>query len=69
MFISILFLWLVPAHQLAAQFKFEKAAWLSKDNGLPSNDIRVVTKSQDGFIWIGTHEGLCRFDGIQFHQS
>jgi ligand-binding sensor domain-containing protein len=66
-FISILFLWLSPAYRLAAQFKFEKSAWLSRDNGLPSNDIRVVTKSQDGFIWIGTHEGLCRFDGIQFH--
>lgn len=64
--ISIWLLLLLPPG-LTAQYKFDKGTWLSKNNGLPSNDIRVVTKSQDGFIWIGTHEGLCRFDGIQMH--
>jgi ligand-binding sensor domain-containing protein len=65
--ILLLILLLAPAHRLTAQYKFEKATWLSKDNGLPSNDIRAITKGRNGFVWIGTHEGLCRFDGIQFH--
>jgi ligand-binding sensor domain-containing protein/two-component sensor histidine kinase len=56
----IYFLTGISAH---AQFKFEKAIVISKDNGLPVNDIRCIRKSADGFVWIGTSDGLCRFDG------
>jgi ligand-binding sensor domain-containing protein len=24
-----------------------------------------MAKGEDGFIWIATEEGLCRFDGLQ----
>lgn len=58
---------LLPVHRVTAQFKLDKAILINKDNGLPSNDIRVITKSDDGFVWIGTRDGLCRFDGLQFH--
>lgn len=46
-----------------SQYRFEKAVALTADNGLPSNDIRRITKGPDGFIWIATSEGLCRYDG------
>ncbi len=46
-----------------AQFKFDKAVMISKENGLPANDIRSLRKGSDGFVWMGTVEGLCRFDG------
>jgi ligand-binding sensor domain-containing protein/signal transduction histidine kinase len=39
--------------------------WLT-ENGLPQNTIHRVTQGQDGYIWIGTEEGLARFDGINF---
>src|SRR5688572_19074929 len=58
---------LVATQQLSAQYKIEQAILLNKEIGLPSNDIRQITKSEDGFIWIGTREGLCRFDGLQFY--
>ena len=66
-FILTLTLWLTAAPRMAAQFKFDKAALLDNNTGLPSNDIRAITKSEDGFMWIGTNEGLCRYDGIQFY--
>lgn len=36
---------------------------LDTANGLPSNKINVIHRSSDGFIWIGTSAGLCRYDG------
>src|SRR5712671_6398402 len=36
------------------------------DNGLPQNSIEAITQSQDGYLWLGTQEGLCRFDGARF---
>jgi PAS domain S-box-containing protein len=37
------------------------------DNGLPTNDVRSVVQTQDGYIWAATVKGLCRFDGLRFH--
>lgn len=33
--------------------------------GLPSNTIGAIKKDSLGFIWIGTKQGLCRFDGCE----
>lgn len=46
--------------------KLENSIKFTKENGLPSNSIRSIAETEDGFIWIGTGEGLCRFDGTQF---
>ena len=32
--------------------------------GLCHNSVLCVTQTRDGFIWIGTRDGLCRFNGI-----
>jgi ligand-binding sensor domain-containing protein len=50
---------------VSAQFRFEKPVVITKENGLPVNNIRSITKGEDGFVWIATSEGLCRFDGLQ----
>lgn len=39
---------------------------LTTRDGLPSNIISAVTQDQNDFIWIGTANGLCRFDGYRF---
>lgn len=36
---------------------------VSSVNGLPQNSGRVLLQDQDGFVWIGTEDGLVRFDG------
>ncbi|HEY9113779.1 MAG TPA: two-component regulator propeller domain-containing protein [Bacteroidales bacterium] len=36
------------------------------DNGLPQNSVNCIMQDSQGFIWIGTQDGLCRYDGYQF---
>jgi ligand-binding sensor domain-containing protein/serine/threonine protein kinase len=33
---------------------------------LPQNTVLAITQTRDGYIWIGTYEGLVRFDGTKF---
>jgi ligand-binding sensor domain-containing protein/two-component sensor histidine kinase len=35
-------------------------------DGLVGNNIRKIIQDQQGFIWIATWDGLCRFDGYRF---
>src|SRR6185295_15087592 len=46
-----------------SQFRHE--VWLT-ENGLPQNTVHALAQTKDGYIWIGTEEGLARFDGIKF---
>jgi ligand-binding sensor domain-containing protein len=39
---------------------------LDKSNGLSHNHIYSFLRDRKGFIWIGTIEGLCRYDGYSF---
>jgi signal transduction histidine kinase/ligand-binding sensor domain-containing protein len=34
--------------------------------GLPQDSIRAIAQTSDGFLWLGTDEGLARFDGYEF---
>ena len=36
------------------------------EQGLPQNSVFAIIQSHNGYIWIGTQEGLLRFDGIKF---
>lgn len=36
------------------------------EDGLPNNIVQAITQTHDGYLWIGTREGLARFDGINF---
>ncbi len=36
------------------------------ENGLASNTIRSIVQDRNEFIWFGTDNGLCRFDGTVF---
>ncbi|MFO0601206.1 MAG: two-component regulator propeller domain-containing protein [Myxococcaceae bacterium] len=39
--------------------------WTSRD-GLPQNVVHRVLAPRSGFLWLGTQEGLVRFDGVRF---
>jgi PAS domain S-box-containing protein len=34
--------------------------------GLPQNSVLAITQTRDGYLWLGTEEGLARFDGVSF---
>ena len=36
------------------------------DRGLPHNTVLALAQTRDGYLWIGTWEGLVRFDGARF---
>ena len=39
--------------------------WGVKD-GLPQVTADSITQTRDGYLWIGTQEGVARFDGVRF---
>jgi ligand-binding sensor domain-containing protein len=49
----------VPLNELARDF------WLTQD-GLPQSSVSAILQSRDGYLWVGTQEGLARFDGVVF---
>jgi signal transduction histidine kinase/ligand-binding sensor domain-containing protein len=58
-------LFLLAGPALAQQFSVTN--WGHKD-GLPSTTVYSIAQTTDGFLWIGTGDGLIRFDGFQFIQ-
>ena len=39
---------------------------LDTSNGLPNNTVKCIAQDKQGFMWFGTFDGLCRFDGVNF---
>jgi PAS domain S-box-containing protein len=50
-----------------ALFQYNFQTW-SRKNGLPYNRIGAITQTDDGFLWLGTENGLARFDGYGFER-
>ena len=51
-----------PAKSL---FQFNCRNW-TRQNGLLPDKINSIVQSKDGYIWLGTQNGLVRFDGLDF---
>ena len=45
--------------------QFTHQSW-DTDDGLPQNSINAIANTEDEFLWLGTQEGLVRFDGLEF---
>ena len=44
---------------------FDFQSW-QMEQGLPQSDVRALTQTREGYIWIGGDDGLARFDGQRF---
>jgi ligand-binding sensor domain-containing protein/signal transduction histidine kinase len=52
-----------PAATTASDFLLD--LWTSDDD-LPDSSVSAIAQTPDGYLWIGTFNGLARFDGIRF---
>lgn len=37
-----------------------------KEEGLPNSSVQSIIQTRDGYVWLGTQDGIARFDGAQF---
>jgi signal transduction histidine kinase/ligand-binding sensor domain-containing protein len=57
---------------LLAVFPARGAGWdylldvWTSENGLPDSSVTAVAQTPDGYLWVGTYNGLARFDGVRF---
>ena len=49
--------------EAAAEYRFD--VWTT-ESGLPNYTVQVVLHSRQGDLWVGTADGLARFDGVRF---
>jgi ligand-binding sensor domain-containing protein/signal transduction histidine kinase len=48
--------------------QYSHRAWKSDqtEGALPQNSVVSILQTHDGYLWLGTQEGLARFDGARF---
>lgn len=57
----------IPAAPGRALHALQIDLWTA-DRGLPHNTVLALAQTRDGYLWIGTWEGLLRFDGSRFSE-
>jgi signal transduction histidine kinase/ligand-binding sensor domain-containing protein len=45
--------------------QYTRSVW-TQQQGLPQDTIRAIAQTTDGYLWLGTDDGLARFDGYDF---
>ena len=45
--------------------QYTRTTW-TQAQGLPQDTIRTIAQTKDGYLWLGTNDGLIRFDGYDF---
>src|SRR5579859_6065281 len=48
-----------------ASTEYQFDVWRA-DEGLPQSTITSIVQTPDGYLWLGTQNGLVRFDGVHF---
>jgi ligand-binding sensor domain-containing protein len=53
------------SHQFTPLSQYIHHSWQA-EQGLPGNGVYALCQTRDGYVWLGTVEGLVRFDGVQW---
>ncbi len=56
----------IPGEYLFAQKSLLRTEFYSVDEGLPDRQVNSIIQDEAGFLWLGTPNGLSRFDGYEF---
>ena len=68
--LALVFLWIFCFGQVAAQSTYlsndRKFRKITLEDGLPGNSAISLLQDKNNFIWVGTFDGLVRYDGNQF---
>lgn len=66
--VSALLLWSAGGVGRAAEAPPLVVAHLSSLEGLPQGTVMATLQDSQGFVWLGTEDGLVRFDGHDIHR-
>ena len=59
--------WLLLSSSVnAAPPHFHVDVWRTAHGGLPESSVIALAQTRDGYLWLGTLNGLVRFDGLRF---
>ena len=64
-FICAVWLGVASTPKLAALSSYQFDRWQT-DDGLPQSTVTSIAQTRDGYLWLGTQNGLVRFDGVNF---
>ena len=53
------------AQTVSPSTEYVREHWTVAD-GLPINTITALVQTRDGYLWLGTNDGVVRFDGVRF---
>jgi ligand-binding sensor domain-containing protein/signal transduction histidine kinase len=56
---------LILAQFSTARANYQVDVWQT-DEGLPQGTVTSIAQTADGYLWLGTQNGLVRFDGVRF---
>lgn len=59
----LFFFCVLPALLFGQQLRFTH---FDTRQGLSQNSVHALLEDREGFVWVGTQDGLCRFDGYAF---
>lgn len=45
--------------------QYSRTVW-TQELGLPQDTVHAIAQTADGYLWLGTDEGLARYDGYEF---
>ncbi|MDE2406434.1 MAG: diguanylate cyclase [Xanthomonadaceae bacterium] len=64
----LLLSWVLPAFAAVPDkpiSAFYRETWTTRE-GLPHNQVNSIAQTPDGYLWLGTWEGLVRYNGLEF---
>jgi ligand-binding sensor domain-containing protein/signal transduction histidine kinase len=49
----------------SGKLPFTFHSW-QREQGLPQNIVRALAQTRDGYVWVGSDDGVAKFDGLRF---